>query len=396
LGKHALKTRQAYPTTTAVSRSSSVVRAALIVGVAGAATGLISFGPRAASAATQQAWPPFALVTGLLLIGQVAASDDVFAAAGSRIATIRGGRVVLLAASLGLVAMVTAVLNLDTAVVFLTPVLIQTARARGLDERAFVYGAVFMSNSASLLLPGSNLTNLLVLDGARLSGLDFARTMFAPWLVAITVTWVVLWIVQRRELTASATSRHRVTLPPHGRAGVAAVAGAAGLMLVLPDPAVAVLLLGAGVTAWHRFRGRFHDASLLRATPLTLIGLFVLAVCCGSLARLWVVPAMLAVTANRPEAALLGALGAVAINNLPAASLLSSHPIAHPFFLLLGLNLGPNLVVTGALSAVLWLRLARHNETNVSIWTYTRLGLLIVPLTLAAATATLAVAYPTA
>jgi len=203
-----------------------MLRAALMVGVAGAAAGFIGFGPHAAAAAVQQAWPPFALVSGLLLIGQVAADDNVFAAAGSRIATVRGGPPVLLAASLGLVAVVTAILNLDTAVVFLTPLLIQSARARGVDERAFVYGAVFMSNSASLLLPGSNLTNLLVLDGARVSGLDFARVMVAPWLVAIMVTWLVLWIVQRRGLPVSSTNG-RVTLRLHGRAGLAAVSGAA-------------------------------------------------------------------------------------------------------------------------------------------------------------------------
>jgi arsenical pump membrane protein len=372
-----------------------MLRAALMVGVAGAAAGLIGFGPHAAAAAVQQAWPPFALVSGLLLIGQVAADDNVFAAAGSRIATVRGGPPVLLAASLGLVAVVTAILNLDTAVVFLTPLLIQSARARGVDERAFVYGAVFMSNSASLLLPGSNLTNLLVLDGARVSGLDFARVMVAPWLVAIMVTWLVLWIVQRRGLPVSSTNG-RVTLRLHGRAGLAAVSGAAVLMVVLPDPAVPVLLLGAGVTAWRPFQGRFGSASLLRATPTALVSLFALAVGCGTLARLWAAPAMLAATAGRLEAALLGAVGAVAINNLPAASLLSAQPLAHPFFLLLGLNLGPNLAVTGALSAVLWWRLARQNDAKVSMWAYTRLGLVVVPLSLAAAATTLALVHPAA
>ena len=83
-------------------------------------------------------------------------------------------------------AAVTVALNLDTAVVFLTPVLVLAARARRIDERPFVYGAVFMSNSASLLLPGSNLTNLVVLDGSNVPGLDFARAMLlhAEWLVS--------------------------------------------------------------------------------------------------------------------------------------------------------------------------------------------------------------------
>jgi arsenical pump membrane protein len=92
----------------------------------------------------------------------------------------------------------------------------------------------------------------------------------------------------------------------------------------------------------------------------------------------------------------LDPLGAVAINNLPAASLLSAHSLAHPFFLLLGLNLGPNLAITGSLSAILWLRLARENGAEASIWRYSRLGLVIAPLQLAGAAAALALLHPAA
>lgn len=390
-----LKTRQAYPTTTAVSAKTRMWAVVAAVVAASAAAGLLVLGPHPAAASVQQAWPPFALVTGLLLIGLVAASDGVFEAAGVRIARIRGGPAVLLAASLGLTALVTAVLNLDTAVVFLTPVMIQTARARGLNERPFVYGTVFMSNSASLLLVGSNLTNLLVVDGARLSGFDFARTMLVPWVVSVMLTWLVFSIIQRRQPRATSVGRP-VTLPRHGRAGVTAVAAAAALVVALPDPSVAVLVLGVVVAAWQRLRGRVDTASVLRTTPPALVGIFVVAVCFGALARLWVAPAMLLTTAARPAVVVLGALGAAAINNLPAASLLSAQPPAHPFFLLLGLNLGPNLAITGSLSAILWLRLARENGAEASIWTYSRLGLVIAPLQLAGAAAALALLNPAA
>ncbi len=80
----------------------------------------------------------------------------------------------LLAALLLLEAAVTAVLNLDTAVVFVTPVLLHAARQRGVAEAPFLYGAVFMANSASLLLPGSNLTNLIVLAHEPVTGSTFA------------------------------------------------------------------------------------------------------------------------------------------------------------------------------------------------------------------------------
>lgn len=107
----------------------------------------------AIQSAAEQAWPPFVLVAGLLLIGEVVAADGLYAALGTRIERIGGGPVVLLATLLGLEAAVTAVLNLDTAVVFLTPIIIHAARQRDCDERPFLYGALFMANGASLLLP---------------------------------------------------------------------------------------------------------------------------------------------------------------------------------------------------------------------------------------------------
>ena len=95
-------------------------------------------------AAAAQAWPAFALVTGLLLVGVVAERDGLFAAAGARLSRLPLGPRTLLVAALALVARVTAVLNLDT-VVFLTPVLLHLARHRGIDESPFLYGTVFMS-----------------------------------------------------------------------------------------------------------------------------------------------------------------------------------------------------------------------------------------------------------
>src|SRR5919108_5469109 len=143
-------------------------------------------------ASARQAWPPFLLVVGLLLIGAVAAADGLFEALGARLADSRLGSHSLLLALLALVAVVTALLNLDTSVVFLTPVLIHAARRRSLDERPFLYGSVFMANSASLLLPGSNLTNLLVLRSDPENGLTFATRMLPAWITACTITALVL------------------------------------------------------------------------------------------------------------------------------------------------------------------------------------------------------------
>ncbi len=319
-------------------------------------------------AAATQSWPPFALVTGLLLIGTVADDDGLFAAAGARVAAVglrpRGLLLVLLA----LVALVTAVLNLDTAVVFMTPVLVHAARRCGTSELPFLYGSVFMANSASLLLPGSNLTNLLVLDGAS------GPTMLRAWLASCALTALFVTVVLRPH-----ARRPEAETPPPLRAGVGLVAVglAAVLVLTLHEPALPVLALGLAATAAHRRTPRL-------GIP-TLAALFALTVGLGTLARAWHGPAALLASNGTWTTAVTSAFASVLLNNLPAAVLFSAQPPAHPAALLVGLDLGPNLAVTGSLSAFLWLRAARSVGADASVVTYSRLGLLLVPLTIAGA-----------
>jgi arsenical pump membrane protein len=331
-------------------------------------------------AAAGQVWPPFVLVAGLLLIGTVAAADGLFEAIGTRLARAPLRPRALLVTLLGLVAVVTAVLNLDTSVVFLTPVLVHAARGRGLDERPFLYGSVFMSNSASLLLPGSNLTNLLVLGHDPISGAAFATRMLPAWLVACALTAAVLVLAYRLE-----DDEHDADRAPPLRLGLGAAAtlAAATLVIALPNAALPVLALGLTATALRRLRPRLD----LRA----LAPLFALAVGLGTLARTWDGPTHLLASSGQWTTAAIAALGSLLVNNLPAAVLFSAHPPPHQRALLLGLDLGPNLAVTGSLSAFLWLQAARTVNADASLATYTKLGALLVPLTLAGTLAAVAV-----
>src|SRR6266516_3690375 len=329
-------------------------------------------------ASLNQVWPPFVLVSGLLLIGTVAAADGLFESIGARLAHTPLGADGLLLALLALVAIVTAVLNLDTSVVFLTPVLIHAARRRRLDERPFLYGSVFMANSASVLLPGSNLTNLLVLRSDPQGAAAFAARMLPAWIAACAITGAFLVMAFRLEDCESDNAE-----PPPLRLGLGAAStlAAAVLSVFLRNAALPVLAIGLAATALRHVRPRL-DARLLAL-------LFVLAVGLGTTARLWSGPSQLLDSSGTWSVAGIGALAAVLLNTLPASVLLSGHPAAHPPALLLGLDLGPNLAVTGSLSAVLWLQAARAVDANASITTYSRLGLILVPATLIATLATL-------
>jgi len=270
--------------------------------------------------AADQTWSAFALIAGLLLVGAVAASDGLFEALGSRLAKLPGDGVALLAYLLALIAAVTVILNLDTSVVFLTPTVLHAARSRNLDERGFLYGSVFMANSASLLLPGSNLTNLLVLSGEHVSGATFGVRLFPAWLAAVTVTAVTLIVWQWRSLRSGSRGA-LVTNPCRPGLGLAATITAVALVLILSRPALPVLALGIIVITAQVALRRLPFAAAWHALNLPLLGgLVVAAVGLGTLARLWGAPARLMNAAGYWQTAALGAIASVLVNNLPAGA----------------------------------------------------------------------------
>ena len=332
-----------------------------------------------------QTWPPFVLIAGLLLIGTVAASDGLFEAAGAAIARLPGGGLVLFASMMALVAAVTVVLNLDTSVVFLTPVLLHAARHRKIGETAFLYGAVFMSNAASLLLPGSNLTNLLVLADTHSSGSQFAAHMLPAWVAAVVVTAIVVGVWRHRDWRDPGLRgewEHPAVRLGFGLVGLVA---ALVLVLVLRDPAIPIVVTGVIMAGAQIVTGRVSLPSAAQAVNVpVLTGLFVLATALGTVARLWDGPGRLMASLGPWATAWVGVGTASLINNLPAAVLLSARPPAHPRALLIGLDLGPNLVITGSLSAIFWMRVARSEQATPSARTYTTVGLVLVPLSVAA------------
>ena len=137
--------------------------------------------------------PTVGFLAAVLVLADLCDRHGLFEAAGSWMARRSGGKPVALLALVFFVAsVVTAVLSLDATVVLLTPVVITTVRRLRLRAKPHAYACTHLANSASLLLPVSNLTNLLAF---RASGLSFARfgaIMALPWLAAIAVEWLVL------------------------------------------------------------------------------------------------------------------------------------------------------------------------------------------------------------
>jgi arsenical pump membrane protein len=329
-------------------------------------------------------------VAGLLLIGLVADEDRLFATAGRGLARMAPSGGVTFAGAVVLVATVTAVLNLDTSVAFLTPVLIYTARSRGEGEARLLYGCLLLSNAGSLLLPGSNLTNLIVLGHLHLTGGQFLARMWLPWVAAVVVTAGVVVLADRRSPPARTAEPVAPERPAVGL-GLAAVGAGVVLVLVLQAPALPVAAAGVLAVGVRLIRGRERRDRVLEVLGLPmLIGLFGVAVALGTAGRVWSGPADLLAHLDQSATAVVAAGTSVLVNNLPAASVLAARTPRHPFALLVGLDLGPNLFVTGSLSWILWLRAARAVGARPSIIRASRLGALAVPLSMAAALGALA------
>ena len=344
--------------------------------------------PHDALAAATQVWPPFVLVSGLLLVGLVANEDGLFAAGGHAMARAAPGGLALYGGTVVLVVSVATLLNLDTSVTFLTPVLVYAARSRGEGEAPLLYACLLLSNAGSLMLPGSNLTNLIVLGHLQLSGRAFLAHMAPAGLAAVAVTAVVVGAIHHRALRTTITPSAEPEHPVLG-AGLVAVVAVTVLIVALRSPALPVAAVGVGVVLLRSVRrptpATSRDAALRILGVPVLVGLFGLAVALGTLGRTWSGPATLLAHVDLWGTAALAALFSVAVNNLPAASLLAARQPPHPFALLIGLNVGPNLFVTGSLAWVLWLRAARTAGVRPSVARACLLGLATVPLSIAAA-----------
>ncbi len=341
--------------------------------------------PGDARAAAAQDWPAFVLVAGLLLVGLVAAADGLFEAGGHVLARLAPNGVALYAGSSLLVVAVTTLLNLDTAVTFLTPVFVAAARRRGEAEAPLLAVCVLLANAGSMLLPGSNLTNVIVLGHLHLSGRAFFDHMALAGIVAALVTAIVVGAFSHRALRTTVRPTSEPERPVLG-VGLVAVVTVTVLVVVLRSPALPVALVGVGAVALHHRRARAASRAAVGVLGLpVLLGLFGLAVALGALGRAWSGPATMLAHLDTWTTAPVAAVLSVCVNNLPAASLLAARVPPHPYSLLVGLNVGPNLFVTGSLAWVLWLRAARIAGASPDVARVTLLGAASVPPALFAA-----------
>ena len=335
------------------------------------AAGAIPAGQAAAEA--RQLGPVIGFLAAILVLAHLCDEDGLFRACGGWMArTSAGSPRRLLAQVFAIAAVTTAVLSLDATVVLLTPVVFATAARLEVRARPHVYACTHLANSASLLLPVSNLTNLLAFAASGLAFGRFAALMAVPWLAAIGVEYAVFGRFFASDLDARAAGpipAGDAPLPVVTLVVVAlTLAGFAGASAAGVNPAWAAFAGAAVLAARALARRTVTPAALVRAADLPFLlfvlglGIVVKAVTDNGLGRALapLLPGGTSLPALLATAALAAVLANVC-NNLPAVLVLL--PLAAPsgagavLAVLLGVNIGPNLTYTGSLATLLWRRI---------------------------------------
>lgn len=359
------------------------------------AVGAISMHDAAAEAA--RLLPVVAFLGAVLVLAKMCDDEGLFEAAGAAMARGRVGGKRLLRQVFVIAAVITAALSLDATVVLLTPVVLTTVRRLHAPVRPHAYATAHLANAASLLLPVSNLTNLLAFHVANVSFTKFTALMTLPWLAAVGSAYLVFRVFFRGDLAVQPSADETEPAPPTPVFALVVVATTLVGFVVAEAAGLApawAALAGAVVMAVRSLtRGHTSAVEVVRAVNVPfLVFVLALGVVVQAVMRNGVAGWMGAVLPSGSGLVALLGFAAVAavlanvVNNLPATLVLvplvaASGPAAI-LAVLIGVNIGPNLTYVGSLSNLLWRSVLRRYDVSASVGEYTRLGLCTVPTAL--------------
>lgn len=355
--------------------------------------------------AVAQGTDVYLFLIGMMLIAELARTTglfDVVAAHAVRRSAGSPTRLFCIVYAVGIV--VTAFMSNDATAVVLTPAVLAAAKAARLERPLpHLFACALIANAASFVLPVSNPANLVVFARQMPSLGAWFGLFLLPSVIAIVVTFIALYLVQRKQLQG--TMQVSIDTPQLSTQAKIVATGIGGMGLLLLGASALGIDLGwptciAGIATFALvlMRSRavaVHAARDMSWAVLPLVGaLFVLVAALSSIGVADDLARMLTrLQATAPQwsiwAAGIGtALAANVANNLPAglmagAAVAASHPPAPVIAAtLIGINLGPNLSVTGSLATVLWLTALRREGIAVGFVEFLKVGLCVMPVAL--------------
>ena len=357
----------------------------------------------------------YLFLAGMMLLSELARAEGLFdwiAAHAVRAARGAPRRLFALIYLVGI--LVTALLSNDATAVVLTPAVYAAARHARAEPLPYLLICAFVANAASFLLPIANPANLVVY-GSRLPRLGpWLGQFLLPSALAIGVTFLVLRATQREALAGTVHDTPGVpALTASARLAATGIAltvivllwaSAAGRPLGAPTFVAAVLTVAAALA-----RARRNPWPLVKGVSWSILplvaGLFVLVSGLARTGALRVLRTLIGALALRAGVLAGFAVGAGiaaasnVMNNLPMALLAASLGTAHGIAsvrtsMLIGVDLGPNLSVTGSLATLLWLVALRREKVHIDSLAFLKIGVLVMPPALLAALAAAALVHP--
>jgi arsenical pump membrane protein len=362
------------------------------------ATGLLTYDE--ARGAVDHLAPVVAFLVTILVVSDVCARAGVFAAAAQRVGRWSGESAArLFTGVFVLAAVVTAMLSLDATVVLLTPVVLAAGVARSVPDEPGTYACLRMANSASLLLPVSNLTNLLALPQLDLTFTGFALRTAPVLAVVLVVEYVGLRLLFRDRLTSAPSPDPTPAIAVPRFPVVVVVAMVLGFAVLSPlggEPWWASLAAAVVLGGWAIGRDLARPIQLVHAAhPGFAVWVLALGVVVAGLAEGFLGDT---VRGLAPITTSLGALLAIAVLATVLANLLTNLsatlllvPVIAPagstavLAALLGLNSGSGLTWTGSLANLLWRRTLRRHDRSPGNTAFHRVSLTLTPVSLVAA-----------
>jgi arsenical pump membrane protein len=348
----------------------------------------------------------YLFLAGMMILAEVAREEGVFewvADVAAYHARNSPARLFVLIYLVGTV--VTALLSNDATAVVLTPAVLAVVRRAKVDPKPYLLACAFIANAASFVFPISNPANLVVFD-QHMPGLAlWLRIFLLPSLASIVATFLCLRWLSRKQLSGEMRGEaKRALLSTEGKLALVGLAIAAvalisssALGLPLGAPTCVAALFAMAVVTWRNDSIPLRVAKGVSWSVLPLVaGLFVIveALQNAGLQRLGLAGlqalAEKAGWITKGAAAFVVALLSNGMNNLPVA-LMSGAAIrraqetslvAHA--MLIGVDLGPNLSVTGSLATILWLIALRREKVEITVWEFFRIGVIAMPLALIA------------
>jgi len=354
-----------------------------------------------AGAAVAKGTDVYLFLTGMMLLSELARREGVFDwLASHAVAAAKGSRTRLFSLVYLVGIGVTVFLSNDATAVVLTPAVyaaVQKARTKALP---YLFICAFIANAASFVLPISNPANLVVYGSKLPPLLPWLRTFLAPSLCSILATYVALRWVVRRELEGNVEDGSEIeALSGAGRSAAWGIAGTGAILLAasalgleLGLPTCVAAMIAVLITTRAKGRDLSEIAKSVSWSVLPLVaGLFVLVEALNRAGALHDVGAALQWCAGVPR--LAGSLAASfgiaglsnVMNNLPSGLLAGGalQTVKMPAFIrdsvLIGVDLGPNLSVTGSLATVLWLIALRREGEQIGGGQFFKTGLVVMP-----------------